>query len=268
MSIPANVGKNLENKSVLVLWSSGTNPEDLQNLVSELNTLKPSSVALENVERLLLSSHSNSTFQVALLNFLPPHDGKQTLEILAEILRILTPNGILYARRSTEENEKLLTTFKLAGYKNVQETDGESSLISAEKPNFEVGSSSKLSFATSAPKPSVWTLSDNLLDDDVGLVDESELLNEEDLVTPSEASLRVCGTTGKRKACKNCSCGLAEELEQTAKPTNTPKAATSACGSCYLGDAFRCASCPYLGMPAFKPGEKIQIPTGQLKPDV
>ncbi|NXG48567.1 CPIN1 protein, partial [Psilopogon haemacephalus] len=146
--------------------------------------------------------------------------------------------------------------------------------LEGRKPNYEVGSSRQLQLSSKKAAPSgkasvdpaaakLWTLSAKDMDDEeMDLLDSDELLDSEDLKKPDPASLRApsCKELGKKKACKNCTCGLAEELEQE-KRSSQPK---SACGNCYLGDAFRCASCPYLGMPAFKPGEKILLEENQL----
>ena len=95
--------------------------------------------------------------------------------------------------------------------------------------------------------------------DDSDLIDEDGLLEEEGtgmLAPPpaiSEASKNAKDDCGGRKACDDCTCGRAE-LEAGEKPKKEIK--TSSCGNCAKGDAFRCASCPYLGLPAFKPGEE------------
>lgn len=117
------------------------------------------------------------------------------------------------------------------------------------------------------------------------------------LITP-----RLCDVTKKRrrKACKDCTCGLKEQEEAAvgqqktlqdtilgtmaqlatlealkieerllnvvrydeqdmAEVDFTVEGKTGGCGSCALGDAFRCDGCPFLGLPPFKPGEVITI---------
>lgn len=145
--------------------------------------------------------------------------------------------------------------------------------IKAKKPSYEVGAavSLPLSFAkkkveekkAEPPKQSVWTISTEETEEE--LVDDDELLEAEDFKRPEPVQKDESCGPAKKKACKNCSCGLAEELAEEEQKSKKIKAPASSCGNCYLGDAFRCSSCPYLGMPAFKPGETIKL---DLKDDL
>ncbi|RWA04789.1 hypothetical protein EKO27_g10313 [Xylaria grammica] len=129
-----------------------------------------------------------------------------------------------------------------------------------------------------------------LLDDDLDgfedddLIDEDTLLTEEDINRTIQPPAECIPKIGKRRrACKDCTCGLAAKLEADDRARRakadaglevlklgaddlddleldfTVKGKVGSCGSCSLGDAFRCADCPYLGLPAFKPGEEVTI---------
>ncbi|KJR89098.1 electron carrier DRE2 [Sporothrix schenckii 1099-18] len=121
------------------------------------------------------------------------------------------------------------------------------------------------------------------------LVDEDSLLTAEERSRPPQQP-PACNIDGqkRRKPCKDCTCGLAERLEGEDRDRRTQadsdlknvfklnandlneldftvQGKTGSCNSCSLGDAFRCSTCPYIGLPAFKPGEEVKILSGLVQ---
>lgn len=126
---------------------------------------------------------------------------------------------------------------------------------------------------------------DEIEDSSSDSIDEDDLVGEGD---DAEITLVMCGKTStrRRKACKDCTCGLKEEEEQEIDQVRANQEQllgrkevkfdeqeltevdftiegkrVGGCGSCSLGDAFRCSGCPYLGLPAFKPGQSVNLNT-------
>ncbi|KAM0287279.1 hypothetical protein ACHAQH_000593 [Verticillium albo-atrum] len=138
-------------------------------------------------------------------------------------------------------------------------------------------------------------LDDDFGDDDDDLIDEDTLLTEEDIKRPVNIPPECAPKAGKRRrACKDCSCGLAEKLaaEDAAKRATadaklgaiqkqaadvklaaddlaevdfTVQGKVGSCGNCALGDAFRCDGCPYVGLPPFKPGEEVRLLNNEIQ---
>ncbi|KAK4939612.1 electron carrier [Elasticomyces elasticus] len=122
---------------------------------------------------------------------------------------------------------------------------------------------------------------DGMEDSDDELIDEDTLLDEDDLKRPIKIPTECKPKAKRRRACKDCTCGLAQKLEAEDKvkrenadqALNTMKlqaddlaevdftveGKVGSCGNCSLGDAFRCDGCPYIGLPAFKPGEEVTL---------
>ncbi|KAI8393323.1 cytokine-induced anti-apoptosis inhibitor 1, Fe-S biogenesis-domain-containing protein [Radiomyces spectabilis] len=239
-----------------------------------LNTLTPGG-SIELREPVLL---------VDLSNTVCPITRKQ--DDLVSLLTLAGFVDVRVAQLDPVSDEELAAFFRLWGATRVEQ--GVSRLsgkfgvahVVAKSPAYEIGQKMTLNFRKKAnnvteAKKTAWVIS---TDDDV-LEDDDELLDEADKIKPSKESLirpDDCEMTdGRRKACKNCTCGRAEaesgnnvvsldlmddiaEDDEIVEVDPTPKK-TGGCGSCALGDAFRCSTCPYLGMPAFNAGEKIAL---------
>jgi len=192
--------------------------------------------------------------------------------LLAHIVRVLKPGGSVIIQLPSSADIKRSLLF--GGFENIQQVESSSKheptemfnevQFVANKPQIRM-TAAKLNLKSKSKPDSgakLWSFGAADTMDDIGLEDEDALLDHETekVTIPKTSIMEDCGVGvgSSRKPCKNCTCGRAEKWNQEQENDNIKKDAkemTSACGSCHLGDAFRCASCPYLGMPAFDPAK-------------
>ncbi|KAI3681934.1 hypothetical protein L2E82_50243 [Cichorium intybus] len=185
-------------------------------------------------------------------------------KLFEEFSRVLKPGGEIFIHQtldSAKENTTSSLERKLlvAGFSDIEVvqmaevlSEGlQSFAVKGKKPSWKIGSS----FSLKKKLPKVQIV------DEMDLIDEDSLLSEEDLKKPTIPLVGDCEVGSTRKACKNCVCGRAEQEEIVENPQ-------SSCGSCGLGDAFRCNTCPYKGLPPFKLGQKVTLSENFLVADI
>jgi hypothetical protein len=235
-------------KTSLLVSKSALSPieEDYEKTVVYTNRVE----AGEDLVNLLSKLESNSFEEVRVLWEIPSDNTQY------EIYRILKPKGKLLIDKCIKDRsagQELSSELEIAGFMDLMAAKDpvtNDRFVVCEKPKWESGDVGVLNLAPAATTgTSTWKMERiDLAEDD--FVDENDLLSDDIKVNTQD-----CGvgndTSGKRRACKNCSCGLAD-MEQQGEVNQQSNTAKSACGNCYKGDAFRCGSCPFLGKPAFE----------------
>lgn len=249
---------------------------DSHSLVSEQNTSDPN-----RKETLLyvnhpefsreLESFSSSVEEVKIQSFTPD------LTLLQKIFTFMNPSGkiVICDISDASRSQSIILDLQICGFVDVKiinhPTVSDTLDIIGQRPSWNLGEAAPVSIKKSGSQPSSssWKINTNDLAED-DLVDENELLNDNIQIPVPIACGDDEATNGKKRACKNCTCGLAEQEMQGAVAGSSASLSddqkvtkASSCGSCYKGDAFRCGSCPFLGKPAFEPGmERVVLSLG------
>jgi len=214
------------------------------------------------------------------------HINSSQLDLLTKLLRLGSACQF-YLVAKEEPEDAIRSLFVLAGYVNVQlslaaeshvahrllnpSSDQSTKVmeVKASKPSWKAGTSAPISLKPKRQPvqqdQSVWgAVAENktVTLGAADLIDEDSLLDEGDLAKPTVETKAGCPPT--RKACANCSCGRADQEKKAAVLGDLDADAQaepikSSCGSCGLGDAFRCASCPHLGLPPFEKGQEGKV---------
>ncbi|CAI7607988.1 unnamed protein product [Penicillium glandicola] len=297
MDVDFSPAKPVQAKRTLLLAppSIATHEDKLRGLFS---TFDRSTTDLQMLDRLSAGHVSLPATTYDLVLILTDTDGTRRSEALQLLTRdvyaTLVPAMKAGAKLQTQDsalNASDAMEAILAGL--VQSDNG------FEKPNFDPSAAVPLKFGlkkrnkpktTAAPVIPMGFAAPMGIDapvtnhdrDEDELINEDTLLSEEDLTRPIMPPPECQPKTGRRRrACKDCTCGLADKLEaedrerranadkelnvmkldtgDLAELDFTVEGKTGSCGSCALGDAFRCDGCPYMGLPAFKPGQEVQI---------
>lgn len=254
---PSNDGGDAESPSIMTAKSKS----DLATALSASGT-SPSAAA---------SSLSSMTIRVRATELADLYDPMALASLVSSLapggavqVEILDGNGSSSNGGGDVDLTAVNDSFLLAGLGAESERrDGTSRILTARKKK-----AIDQEPASNKSAPIKLNLGGGVDDGDDDMVDEDDLLAEEGagvLAPPPavDAAARAAAADdcGGRKACDNCTCGRAEKeaMERAAGATdeNQPKQVpSSSCGNCAKGDAFRCAGCPFLGKPAFKPGEE------------